>query len=182
MLVGYARVSSGAQSLDVQLAALNEAACEKVFAEKQSGTGTGKRQALQDAIEFVREGDTLVVTRLDRLARSAADLHTIVSQLSRKGVAFKCLQQSDVNTTSSTGKLLLGMLAAIAEFETDIRKERQREGIERAKAAGVYKGRKKSVDAAAVRKLHDEGIAPTAIAKQLGIGRASVYRSLQCAR
>lgn len=179
MLVGYARVSSIGQSLDVQLAALNDAGCEKVFAEKQSGTTTGKRDELRDALEFVREGDTLVVTRLDRLARSAGDLHAIVSQLSLKGVSFRCLQQSGVDTSTSTGKLLLGMLAAIAEFETDIRKERQREGIERAKAAGVYKGRKPSVDAVAVRELRQRGVAPTAIAKQLGIGRASVYRALQ---
>lgn len=179
MLVGYARVSSIGQSLDVQLAALNDAGCEKIFAEKQSGTTTGKRDELRDALEFVREGDTLVVTRLDRLARSAGDLHTIVSQLSRKGVSFRCLQQSGVDTSTSTGKLLLGMLAAIAEFETDIRKERQREGIERAKAAGVYKGRKPTVDAGAVRQLREQGVAPTSIAKQLGIGRASVYRALR---
>lgn len=180
MDVGYARVSSVGQSLDVQLAALKEAGCTKVFAEKQSGKSTGKREKLQEALEFVRGGDdTLVVTRLDRLARSAGDLHAIVSQLSLKGVGFKCLQQSGVDTTTSTGKLLLGMLAAIAEFETDIRRERQREGIERAKAAGVYKGRKPSVDVAAVRQLHKEGVSPTVIAKQLRIGRASVYRVLQ---
>lgn len=179
MLVGYARVSSSGQSLDVQLAALKDAGCEKVFAEKQSGTSIGKREKLHEALEFVRDGDTLVVTRLDRLARSAGGLHVIVSELSRKGVAFKCLQQSDVNTTTSTGKLLLGMLAAIAEFETDIRKERQREGIERAKAAGVYKGRKPSVDVAVVRQLRDQGVSPTVIARQLQIGRASVYRALE---
>jgi DNA invertase Pin-like site-specific DNA recombinase len=179
MLVGYARVSSVSQSLEVQLAALKEAGCEEVFSEKQSGTGVQRRQALQDALKFARKGDTLVVTRLDRLARSAGDLHAIVSQLSRDGVGFRCLQQSGVDTTTSTGKLLLGMLAAIAEFETDIRKERQREGIERAKAAGVYKGRKPTVDAAAVRDLREQGVSPTMIAKQLCIGRASVYRALQ---
>jgi DNA invertase Pin-like site-specific DNA recombinase len=177
--VGYARVSSVGQSLDVQLAALKEAGCEELFSEKQSGTSTDRREALQEALRFVRKGDTLIVTRLDRLARSATDLHTIVSQLAQKGVGFRCLQQSGVDTTTSTGKLLLGMLAAIAEFETDIRKERQREGIERAKAAGVYKGRKPSVDASAVRKLRDEGVSPTVIAKELRIGRASVYRALQ---
>ena len=177
MLVGYARVSSVGQSLDVQLAALEHAGCEKIFAEKQSGTSTIKRQELKDALEFVREGDALVVTRLDRLARSASDLHVIVAQLSKKGVGFRCLQQSGLDTTSSTGKLLLGVLASIAEFETDIRRERQREGIARAKAAGVYKGRKPTVDAATVRKLRDEGVSPTLIAKQLRIGRASVYRA-----
>ena len=181
MLVGYARVSSIGQSLDVQLSALEEAGCEKVFAEKQSGTTAAKRQQLQDALEFVREGDTLVVTRLDRLARSATDLHSIVSALSKKGVAFQCLQQSGIDTSTSTGKLLLGMLAAIAEFETDIRRERQREGIDRARAAGVYKGRKPSVDTCTVRQLHQQGVSPTEIAKQLRIGRASVYRALQTA-
>lgn len=178
MDVGYARVSSVGQSLDVQIAALQEAGCEKLFSEKQSGSSTCDREKLQEALEFVREGDVLVVTRLDRLARSAGDLHDLVSKLAKKKVGFRCLQQSGVDTTTATGKLLLGMLAAIAEFETDIRKDRQREGIERAKAAGVYRGRKPSVDVAAVRQLRDEGMAPTMIAKQLKIGRASVYRAL----
>lgn len=178
MQVGYARVSSVGQSLDVQLAALEAAGCEKVFAEKRSGTSTSGRSELADALSFVREGDTLVVTRLDRLARSATDLHNIVKQLANKGVAFQCLQQGGMDTTSSTGKLLLGVLASIAEFEADIRRERQREGIERAKAAGVYKGRKPSVDVNAVRALRDQGLGGSEIAKQLGIGRASVYRAL----
>jgi len=93
-------------------------------------------------------------------------------------VSFKCIQQSPIDTTTSTGKLLLGVLASIAEFEGDIRRERQREGIERAKAAGVYKGRKPAVDVDAVRSLRDQGLGGTQIAKQLGIGRASVYRAL----
>jgi DNA invertase Pin-like site-specific DNA recombinase len=179
MLVGYARVSSIGQSVDIQLAALKDAGCEKVFAEKQSGTSMIRRQALQEAIEFAREGDTLVVTRLDRLARSAGDLHAIVAQLTAKDVGFRCLQQSGLDTTTSAGKLLLGVLAAIAEFETDIRRERQREGIDRAKAAGVYRGRKPTVDVASVRSLREQGASPTMIAKQLKIGRASVYRALK---
>lgn len=178
MQVGYARVSSVGQSLDVQLDALNADGCEKVFAEKRSGTSTAGRSELADALSFVREGDVLVVTRLDRLARSATDLHNIVKLLADKGVEFKCLQQGGMDTTSSTGKLLLGVLASIAEFEADIRRERQREGIDRAKAAGVYKGRKPSVDVGAVRALRDQGIGGSEIAKQLGIGRASVYRAL----
>lgn len=178
MLVGYARVSSVGQSLEVQLDALTAAGCEKVFSEKRSGTNTAGREELAEALEFVRAGDTLLVTRLDRLARSAADLHTIVNGLSDRGVGFRCLQQAGMDTTTSTGKLLLGVLASIAEFEADIRRERQREGIERAKEAGVYKGRKPSVDVAAVRSLRDEGLGPTNIAKRLGIGRASVYRAL----
>lgn len=178
MLIGYARVSSTGQSLDVQTEALRAAGCEKVFAEKRSGTTTNQRQALEDAIDFAREGDTLIVTRLDRLARSAGDLHNIVTRLAAKGVSFNCLQQAGMDTTTSTGKLLLNMLAAIAEFETDIRKERQREGIDKAKANGVYKGRKASVDVASVRAMRDQGVTPTEIAKRMGIGRASVYRAL----
>nr|WP_166180072.1 recombinase family protein [Altererythrobacter segetis] len=178
MLVGYARVSSSGQSLDVQLEALKDAECEEIFAEKRTGTSTTGRTELNNALSFVRKGDTLVVTRLDRLARSAADLHRIVRQLTEKGVAFQCLQQSSIDTTTSTAKLLLGVLASIAEFEADIRRERQREGIERAKAAGVYKGRKPTVDAAQVRALRNQGLGGTEIAKKLGIARASVYRAL----
>lgn len=178
MLVGYARVSSVGQSLEVQQEALDQAGCTKVFSEKQSGTTTVGRNALAEALDFVRDGDTLIITRLDRLARSAADLHTIIASLNAKGVGFRCLQQSGLDTATSTGKLLLGVLASIAEFETDIRKERQREGIERAKANGVYKGRKPIVDVATVRSLRDQGIGPSEIAKRMGIGRASVYRAL----
>ena len=178
MLVGYARVSSASQSLDVQLDALDVAGCEKVFAEKRSGNNAKDRAELTNALSFVREGDTLVVTRLDRLARSASDLHNIIKQLTEKGVAFQCLLQSSIDTSTSAGKLLLGVLASIAEFEADIRRERQREGIERAKAAGVYQGRKRSIDAAQVRSLRDQGLGGTEIAKTLGIARASVYRAL----
>jgi len=178
MLVGYARVSSTGQSLDIQQAALTEAGCDKIFSEKRSGTSTMDRHKLADALEFVREGDTLLVCRLDRLARSSADLHQIVAKLNAKGVGFRCLEQGSFDTTTSTGKLLLSMLAAIAEFETDIRKERQREGIEKAKLNGIYKGRKPSVDTAAVRSLREQGFGPVEIARQLGIARASVYRAL----
>ena len=178
MLVGYARVSSVGQSLEVQLEALEAAGCEKVFSEKRSGTSTTGRGELSEAISFVRASDTLLVTRLDRLARSAGDLHSIVKQLAEKGVEFRCLQQGGMDTNTSTGKLLLGVLASIAEFEADIRRERQREGIDRAKAAGVYKGRRPSVDCAQVRSLREEGVGPSEIARRLKIGRASVYRAL----
>lgn len=179
MLVGYARVSSAGQSLEIQLEELGQSGCEKIFAEKQSGTSAGNRQALQDALEFVRDGDSLVVTRLDRLARSSNDLHNIIAKLTTKGVKFRCVQQSGVDTDSGMGKLVLAILGAVAEFETDIRKERQREGIEKAKAAGVYKGRKPTVDSAKVRELHAAGVGPSAIAKQLMLGRTSVYRALR---
>lgn len=178
MLVGYARVSSTGQSLDIQQAALAEAGCKKVFSEKKSGlTATGREQ-LAECLDFVRSGDTLVVTRLDRLARSVGDLFQIIERLQAKGVAFRCLQQGGVDTDSSTGRLMLAILGAVAAFEADIRKERQMEGIARAKEEGVYKGRIASIDGDEVRRLHGEGVRPSDIARRLGIGRASVYRHL----
>ncbi len=144
-----------------------------------TGTSRNDRQALAECLDWVREGDTLVVTRLDRLARSGRDLHDIIAQLSAKKVGFRCVQQGAVDTTTSMGKLILSILGAVAEFETDIRKERQREGIERAKAAGVYKGRKRTVEVEQVRSLRDQGCGATEIAKNLGIARASVYRVLK---
>ncbi len=178
MLVGYARVSSVGQSLEVQEDLLRQAGCEKVYAEKKSGRTAADRAALQEAMDYVREGDTLVVTRLDRLARSIMDLRQIVDRLADKGVSFRCLQQGAIDTSRSDGKLLLNMLASFAEFEADIRSERQRDGIEKAKAKGVYKGRPKSIDPGEVRRLHESGVGATEIATRLGIGRASVYRAL----
>lgn len=178
LLVGYSRVSSSGQSLDIQNSALAEVGCEKVFMEKMSGKTAKDRQQLQDALEFVREGDTLIVTRLDRLARSVSDLHQIVERLSAKGVGFRCLNQSGVDTDSSTGKLMLSILGAVAQFENDIRRERQMEGIEKAKAAGKYQGRKPSIDRNRVKELRGQGLGVSAIARQMGIGRASVYRAL----
>lgn len=106
------------------------------------------------------------------------DLHNIIDRLNAKGIKFRCLQQAGVDTDSGMGKLVLAILGAVAEFETYIRKERQRKGIEKAKAIGVYKGRKPSADAGAVQALKADGVRPSEIAKRLGIGRASVYRAL----
>ncbi|NVD46151.1 recombinase family protein [Qipengyuania atrilutea] len=178
MLVGYARVSSTGQSLDIQNDALEAAGCEKVFAEKVSARSTKDRVELAQAIDFVREGDTLVVTRLDRLARSVGDLHRIIEKLTDKKVAFQCLNQSGVDTDSSTGKLMMAILGAVAQFENDIRRERQAEGIAKAKAEGRYRGRKPTIDPARVKELHATGIGPAAIAREMGIARASVYRAL----
>jgi DNA invertase Pin-like site-specific DNA recombinase len=121
-----------------------------------------------------------MVTRLDRLARSGGDLYAILTQLEAKGVGFRCLQQGDVNTTTSTGKLVLAILEAVAAFENDIRAERQRDGIEKAKAERpeVYRGRRPTVDREAILKLAGEGVGVSAIAKQLGYGRSSVNRAL----
>ena len=175
-VVGYARVSSQGQSLDVQLEQLRQAGCEKVFAEKRSGTTTDGRDQLADALDWVREGDVLVVSRLDRLARSIIDLRKIVDRLTAKGVGFRGLQQGAIDTTRSDGRLLLNILASFAEFETDIRKERQADGIAKAKAEGKYRGRPATIDAAQIAALKAEGLGASAIAKRLGIGRASVYR------
>lgn len=179
MLVGYARVSSNGQDLTIQEEALKAAGCEKVFSEKKSGRNADDRRSLKDALEFVRSGDTLIVTRLDRLARSTQDLHNLLAKLEAKGVGFRCLAQSGVDTTTSTGKLTLAILGAVASFEADLRAERQAEGIAKAKAAGKYRGRSPSIDYTKVRKLHAQGNSPTEIAHLLGIGRTSVYRALQ---
>lgn len=178
-LVGYARVSSVGQSLEIQEAALSYAGCDKIFAEKRSGLTAAGRKQLEYALDYVREGDTFMVTRLDRLARSVGDLFSIIEQLQQKGVAFQCLQQNGVDTDSSTGRLMLAVLGAVSAFEADIRKERQMEGIKRAKEAGVYKGRPAKIDGHKVRELDARGLSRSKIAKELGIGRASVYRYLK---
>src|SRR5581483_822746 len=144
--IGYARVSSVGQTLEVQEQLLNEAGCERIFSEKRSGTSTNGREQLAQALDWVREGDVLVVTRLDRLARSVTDLRLILDRLAAKGVGFRALQQGSIDTTSSNGRLMLNILAAFAEFETDLRRERQADGIAKAKLAGVYKGRPRSID------------------------------------
>ncbi|VXB68909.1 recombinase family protein [Brevundimonas sp. G8] len=177
-LIGYARVSSSGQSLEVQRDQLLAAGCTRVFEEKRSGLSQDGREQLALALEYVRDGDVLIVTRLDRLARSITDLRQIVDRVTAKEVGFRALQQGDLDTSTSNGRLMLNMLGAFAEFEADLRRERQREGIDKAKANGIYKGRKPTVPTEEVRTLRSEGVAPSEIAKRLGIGRASVYRAL----
>ena len=175
--VGYARVSTIDQDLTVQQEALNSAGCEKVFSEKVSGASTIGREELQRILDYVRDGDELVITRIDRLARSVKDLQDIVGFLNEKGVSLRATEQP-IDTTTAAGKCFLDMLGVFAEFETNLRKERQMEGIAKAKDRGVYKGRKPSIDVDNVRSLKEQGLGATAIAKELGIGRASVYRVL----
>ena len=165
--------------LAIQQAALKAAGCEVIRAEKASGTRRDGRSELQVLLDFVRAGDTLVVTRIDRLARSLKDLQDIVHELKAKGaIALKATEQP-VDTGTAAGKAFLDMLGVFAEFETNLRRERQLEGISAAKARGVYKGRKPWIDAGEVLRLrHDEKLGPAAIARRLGIGRASVYRLL----
>lgn len=148
-LMGYARVSSVGQSLEVQLDKLQH--CDKIFQEKKSGT-SDQRPRLKACLEYVREGDTLVVTRLDRLARSTLHLCQIADELTRKGVNLHVIDQS-INTADATGRLLFNMLGAIAQFETEIRAERQMDGIKKAKARGVQFGQQKRLTDAQIAEL-----------------------------
>ena len=177
MKYGYARVSTTDQDLTIQIDALNAAGCENIRQEKVSGTSIQGRDELNTLLEFMREGDELVVTRVDRLARSIRDLQNIVYDLNKKGVTISATEQP-IDTKTSAGKCFLDMLGVFGEFETNLRKERQMEGILKAKEKGVYKGRKPSVDAEKVKELRDSGKGASMIAKELGIGRASVYRAL----
>src|SRR6187549_2813933 len=166
--VGYARVSSTGQDLAVQLEKLEKVGCSKVFKEKRSGVDTG-RPELKRCIEYLREGDTLLVTKIDRLARSTSDLYRIISDLGEKGVAFKVTDDPSINTASRTGKLVMGILALIAEFENDIRRERQMDGIAKAKQRGVRFGRKPQLLPDLVKEIQSlraEGITVPQIMRQ----------------
>ncbi|AWV19826.1 integrase (plasmid) [Methylobacterium sp. XJLW] len=175
--IGYARVSTTDQDLAIQLETLKAAGCDPIRAEKASGTSTTGRTELSIVLDFIGKGDTLVVTRIDRLARSIGDLQDIVRTLKAKGAILQATEQP-IDTGTAAGKAFLDMLGVFAEFETNLRRERQMEGIAKAKAAGIYKGRRPSIDPATVRALKAEGVGPAEIARRLGIARASVYRTL----
>ncbi|MFG1300564.1 recombinase family protein [Xanthobacter sp. V3C-3] len=183
MLVGYARTSTTEQEagLEAQRRDLDAAGCGKVFAEHVSSVG--ERDRLKQALEFVREGDTLVITKIDRLARSTIHLWEIVRDLDAKGVGLRVLNLGGevVDTKSATGRLILTIFAGFAQFEREMMLERQREGIAKAKAEGKYLGRKPTARAKSeeVLRLHREGKTPTEIAAAVGIGRGSVYRIVQ---
>lgn len=181
MLVGYARTSTLDQkaSIEAQARDLTAAGCEKLFSEQVSSVDVTNREQLAQALDFIREGDALVVTKLDRLARSVGHLLTIMEKIKAKGADLRILNMG-IDTATPTGKLMLTVLGGIAEFEREIMLERQREGIAKAKADGKYKGRKPTARAKEedVLRLKAEGVGATEIAKRLGIGRASVYRIL----
>ncbi len=175
---GYARVSSTDQDLTIQEEALRAAGCDTIRSEKISGTSREGRKELDTLLEFLHEGDTLVVTRIDRLARSIRDLQNLVHDLRARGITLRATEQP-IDTSNAAGKAFLDMLGVFAEFETNLRKERQMEGIAKAKAKGVYKGRQPTIDPAEVARLQAGGVGATEIAKRLKIGRASVYRVLR---
>ncbi|MGN6146612.1 MAG: recombinase family protein [Mesorhizobium sp.] len=177
-LVGYARTSTTDQKagLEAQLRDLEQAGCTKVFREELSSVAA-KRPQLEAALEWVREGDTIVVTKLDRLARSVSDLVEIQRQLSAKSVGLRILAMN-LDTGTPTGKLMVNLLGSIAEFERELMLERQREGIAKAKAEGKYAGRQPTArrQAGEVMRLKAEGKSASDIVKTLGISRASVFR------
>jgi len=177
-IIGYARVSSVGQRHEGQVERLKEAGATKVFAEKVSGLDK-ERPELARCLEYLREGDTLLITKLDRLARSTSHLHQIVEDLTAKGVGFKVLDDSSLDTTTRTGKLVFGILASIAEFETALRKERQMEGIAKAKAEGRIGGRPKLVTPeveAEIAKLREDGMSIRKIAAEVGFSKATVQK------
>ena len=175
---GYARVSTTDQDLTVQREALTRAGCAVVREEKVSGSSRQGREQLGILLTFLQPGDELVVTRVDRLARSIGDLQDIVRELRERKVALVATEQP-VDTSTTAGKAFLDMLGVFAEFETNLRRERQMEGIAKAKERGVYKGRKPSVDADRVRALHAQGMGPVAIAEEVGASRSTVWRVLR---
>lgn len=176
-LIGYARVSSVGQSLEVQRDKLQH--CDKIFEEKKSAA-SGKRPRLDACLEYVREGDTLVVTRLDRLARSTLHLCQIADELARKNVHLQVLDQH-IDTNDATGRLLFNMLGAIAQFETEIRAERQMDGIQKAKARGIQFGAQPKLTAeqiAELRQRRENGELIRDLMKEYRISKATVYRYL----
>lgn len=184
MLIGYARTSTLDQKagLEAQERALQLAGVERLFVEQVSSVDMVAREAFAEALAFARQGDTLVVTKLDRLARSVKHLVEITEALEAKGIALRILDGA-IDTSTASGRLMLNMLTSIAQFEREIMLERQREGIAKAKADGKYKGRKPTAmaQAAEVQALHSSGVTPTKIANQLNLSRASVYRALNLA-
>lgn len=178
--VGYARVSTQDQDYELQVEALKKVGCHKIFAEKISASSTGNRTQLSECLNYLREGDTLVVTRIDRLARSLRDLQNLVHELKAQGIDLKATEQP-IDTSTAAGKAFLDMLGVFAEFETNLRRERQAEGIAKAKKAGRYKGRKPTAREKSNRviDLIEQGMTRQAVADELGIGIASVYRILK---
>ena len=183
MLVGYGRTSTLEQvaGLEAQIRDLTAAGVEKLFSEQLSSVDA-ERPQLEAALDFVREGDVLVITKIDRIARSVSHLCAIEAKLRAKGASLKVLSP-ELDTSSSMGRLVFNMVAAIAQFEREIMLERQREGIAKAKAEGKYKGRAPTAMAKADEALTllKGGMGATEIARQLGIGRASVYRIIEAA-
>lgn len=177
MIYGYARVSSTDQSLNVQREALFKAGCENVREETESGKSM-HRPVLRTVLEFMREGDILIVTKLDRLSRNTVDMLTIIQELGERKIGFKSLAEPWADTTSPAGKLMLTVFAGVAQFERERLRERQREGIDEAQKNGVYKGGAKRYDDDYIRSMRAAGKMPAQIVHELGCSKATVKRAL----
>jgi DNA invertase Pin-like site-specific DNA recombinase len=178
--IGYARVSSAGQDYQGQIDRLAQDGCAPIRAEKVTGAVRDGRGELGAVLDFIREGDELVVVRLDRLARSTRDTLNIVAELEAKGASLRVLEP-EISTGGDLGRIVITTLGMVAELERSFLLERQRVGIAAAKARGVYKGRRASVDQTAIRTLAGEGVGPSAIAKRLGISRMTVHRTMKAA-
>jgi DNA invertase Pin-like site-specific DNA recombinase len=182
MKIGYARVSTIGQSYDIQEQKLREAGCERIMTDKRSGKTTEGRDGLQDVLDFIRDGDTLVVTKLDRLARSVSDVTKIVEKLEAKGADLVVLDNSGIDTTTPQGKLIFHILAAVGELERSLITERTAEGRQKAMREGVKFGRKEALTAAQLDQLRTEAESfigsKAELGKKYGISRATVYRLL----
>ncbi|WP_104398589.1 recombinase family protein [Vibrio penaeicida] len=178
--IGYARVSSTGQSLAVQLEKLNQEKCERIYQEKRSGR-TADRPEFQSCMNYLREGDTLIVTRLDRLARSVVHLAQLAKRFKVEGIDLLVIDQN-IDTSTSTGRLMFNMLASIAEFENDLRTERQAEGIAKAKENGVTFGRPPKLTEPVKHDIYDrrqKGATINQLAKEFQLGEASIYRAIR---
>ncbi|QUS59198.1 recombinase family protein [Pseudovibrio brasiliensis] len=173
--LGYARTSSTDQNIETQILALKAAGCQLIRSEQKSGNSLKERAELKTILDFIHPGETLVVTRIDRLARSMHDLQVIVQKLQDKGAHLYATEQP-VDTSTAAGKAFFDMLGVFAEFETNLRRERQAEGIAAAKARGVYKGRPAKINKEEIRTRLAAGQSPTTIARELGISRGTVYK------
>lgn len=178
MKYGYARVSTSDQSVAIQVEELERAGCEMVRTEHASGSSRKGRTELQNILDFIRFGDVLMVTKLDRLARNTIDTLALITDLADRGVMFVSLAEPWANTDTPSSKLVLTVMAGMATFERERIRERQAAGIAKAKSEGKYRGRKPTARAKAkeIEALWESGIGPAEIARQVGVSRSSVYR------
>ncbi|HMQ97036.1 recombinase family protein [uncultured Paracoccus sp.] len=176
--IGYARVSSSSQDLEIQMARLKAAGCEIVRAETGSGASRDGRSELATILEFLRADDELVVLRLDRLGRSTRDVLNLVHELDAKGASLRVLEP-EVTTAGGMGRMVITVLGMVADMELTFIRDRQRAGIEVAKQKGAYKGRQKKVDDLKIKRLAAEGVTKAQIARDLGVSRMTVYRALE---
>lgn len=175
--IGYARVSSDSQDLDIQIGKLTAAGCEVIRSETGSGSSRDGRTELNTVLEFLRTGDELVVHRLDRLGRSTRDVLNLVHELDTKGASLRILEP-EITTKGEMGRMVITVLGMVADMELKFIKDRQRAGIEAAKAKGTYKGRKKVVDEAEIRDRIERGQTKAHVAREMGVSRMTVYRAL----